>query len=104
MASPSRPVNGITVNTTTNAADRVRYPGFSPTGFTQVQTQSDSRYHSLQLSLTKRLSYGLQFLGSYTRAKSLDNVSGASGSTLSSASGDSTDNRQSRGLSHRPGP
>lgn len=99
LASPERPVNGITTNTATNAANRVPYIGFSATGFTQVQTQSDSSYNSLQVSLTKRLSYGLQFLGAYTWSKSIDNVSGSSGSTLASPGGDATDMRQARGVS-----
>lgn len=99
LASPERPVNGITTNTSTNAADRVLYRGFSATGFTQVQTQSDSSYNSLQISLTKRLSHGLQFLGAYTWSKSIDNVSGSSGSTLASPGGDATDMRQARGVS-----
>jgi hypothetical protein len=99
LASPERPVNGITTNTTTNAADRVPYIGFSATGFTQVQTQSDSSYNSLQASVTKRMSRGLQFLAAYTWSKSIDNNSGATGSTLSNPGGDATDLRQSRGLS-----
>src|SRR5207244_209877 len=90
LASPEHPVNGITTNTAANAAQRVPYVGFSPTGLTQVQTETDSRYHSLQVSLTQRLSSHLQFLGSYTWAKSFDNTG---------SSGDQTDYRQNRGLS-----
>jgi hypothetical protein len=99
LASPERPVNGITTNTPENAAERVPLIGFSSTGFTQVQSQSDSSYNSLQTSMTKRLSYGLQFLAAYTWSKSIDNVSGSSGSTLASPGGDATDMRQARGLS-----
>jgi outer membrane receptor protein involved in Fe transport len=99
LASPTNPVNGETTNTTTNAINRVRYPGFSNTGFTQVQTGADSNYNSLQTSVTKRLSHGLQFLASYTWAKSIDDGSGSSGSTLSGISGDPTDTKQARGLS-----
>jgi hypothetical protein len=99
LASPESPVNGETTNTTTNAVNRVRYVGFSNTGFTQVQTGADSRYNSMQTSLTKRLSRGLQFLAAYTWAKSIDNGSGASGSTLSGIIGDPTDTKQARGVS-----
>jgi hypothetical protein len=99
LASPENPVNGETTNTATNAANRVRYVGFSNTGFTQVQTGADSHYNSLQTSVTKRLSHGLQFLASYTWAKSIDDGSGAAGSTLSGISGDPTDTRQARGVS-----
>ncbi len=99
LASTTNPVNGETTNTTTNAANRVRYVGFSNTGFTQVQTGADSNYNSLQTSVTKRLSHGLQFLAAYTWAKSIDDNSGANGSTLSGISGDATDTRQARGIS-----
>src|SRR5215472_11276458 len=100
LASPSNPVNGETTNTTTNAANRVQYVGFSNTGFTQVQTGADSHYDSLQLSMTKRLSRGLQFLASYTWSKSIDDGSGANGSTLSDIGGDATDTRGARALSN----
>jgi len=99
LASPENPVNGETTNTTGNAVNRVRYVGFSNTGFTQVQTGADSHYDSLQTSVTKRLSHGLQFLAAYTWAKSIDDGSGAGGSTLSSISGDATDTRQARARS-----
>jgi hypothetical protein len=36
---------------------------------------ADSYYQSLQLNLTKRFSYGLQFQGSYTYSKSIDTAS-----------------------------
>jgi hypothetical protein len=64
-----------------------------------VQTSADSHYDSLQTSVTKRLSYGLQFLAAYTWSKSIDDGSGANGSTLSSISGDATDTRQARAAS-----
>jgi len=99
LASPEHPVNGLTTNTAANAAERVPYLGFSPSGLTMNRTNSDSRYNSLQTSLTKRFSSGLQFLMSYTWSKSLDNNSGASGSTTSSVEGDQTKLWQHRGLS-----
>ena len=46
-------------------------------GVQQVQTASNSRYDSLQISVTKRLSKGLQFLAAYTLGKSRDYYSGA---------------------------
>lgn len=97
LASSSNPVNGETTNTVSNAPQRVPYPGFSPTDLRQQQTGTDSRYHSLQTSLTKRFSRGLQFLASYTWAKSLDNISGPGPN--STPSGDQTDLRQNRGPS-----
>src|SRR4029434_1971875 len=49
--------------------------------FQQTQSTAQSTYNSLQMSLTKRLSRGLQFLASYTFGKSIDNGSGFSVST-----------------------
>ncbi|HKY41983.1 MAG TPA: TonB-dependent receptor, partial [Pyrinomonadaceae bacterium] len=46
-------------------------------GIQQVQTASNSRFDSLQISMTKRLSSGLQFLSAYTLGKSQDYYSGA---------------------------
>jgi len=40
------------------------------------QSSSDSSYNSLQASVTKRFSHGLQFLASYTWSHSLDDYSG----------------------------
>ena len=45
-------------------------------GVQQVQTSSNSRYNSLQISMTKRFSDGLQFLAAYTLGKSQDYYSG----------------------------
>ncbi len=39
-------------------------------------TRGTSEYHSLQISLNKRLSHGLQFLGAYTFSHSIDDTSG----------------------------
>jgi hypothetical protein len=44
-------------------------------GADQVQTEATSEYNSLQTSLTKRFSHGLQFLASYTYSHSIDNAS-----------------------------
>jgi outer membrane receptor protein involved in Fe transport len=45
-------------------------------GIQQAQTSSNSRYNSLQISMTKRFSDGLQFLAAYTLGKSQDYYSG----------------------------
>jgi len=45
-------------------------------GIQQAQTSSNSRYNSLQVSMTKRFSEGLQFLAAYTLGKSQDYYSG----------------------------
>lgn len=48
-------------------------------GFQLAQTNASSNYNSLQASMTKRFSHGLQFLASYTYSKSLDYNSGQPG-------------------------
>ena len=99
LASPSNPVNGITTNTAANASLRAPFIGFSTSGLVYLEDDTDSSYNSLQLSATKRISHGLQFLVSYTFSKSLDNNSGASTSVFNTVSGDQDDLKQNRGLS-----
>ena len=57
-------------------------------GIQQVQTSSNSRYDSLQISMTKRFSRGLQFLSAYTLAKSQDYYSGGTINELFAIPGD----------------
>jgi hypothetical protein len=73
-------------------------------GFLQIQSTAQSTYNSAQANLTKRLSKGLQFLASYTFAKSIDNASGGSASTgevrdTIFIGGNQLDNRANRGVS-----
>jgi hypothetical protein len=113
LASPQRPiinaVNGrvITTNTAdaTNVSLRAPYQGVEVGGFLQIQSTAQSTYNSLQLSLTKRLSKGLQFLAAYTFGRSLDNSSGTNGGSADAVRdtaivlGNQLDNRANRGLS-----
>ncbi len=99
LASPSNPINGITTNTAANASLRAPFVGFSTSGLVYLEDDTDSNYNSLQLSATKRISHGLQFLISYTFSKSIDNNSGASTSVFNTVSGDQNDLKQNRGLS-----
>lgn len=57
-------------------------------GIQQVQTSSNSRYDSLQISMTKRFSRGLQFLSAYTLSKSQDYYSGGTINELFAIAGD----------------
>jgi outer membrane receptor protein involved in Fe transport len=57
-------------------------------GIQQVQSSSNSNYSSLQLSVTKRFSRGLQFLSAYTYGKSNDYYSGGTVNELSAVAGD----------------
>jgi len=45
-------------------------------GVHAVQSSANASYNSLQASVTKRFSYGLQFLASYTWSHSIDDYSG----------------------------
>ncbi|MCM3874138.1 MAG: TonB-dependent receptor, partial [Pyrinomonadaceae bacterium] len=89
----------ITTNTPTNAMLRAPYQGVDNAGFQQFQYTAESAYNSLQASFTKRLSRGLQLLGSYTFAKSLDNASGQAGIDTSIILGNQFDDRANRGVS-----
>jgi hypothetical protein len=79
LASPQNPIGGQITNTGANITNRLPYDGVS-TGSIVYQTRFPANYNSLQASITKRVSHGLQFLGSYTWAKSLDETSGTGGS------------------------
>jgi Carboxypeptidase regulatory-like domain/TonB dependent receptor len=68
-------------------------------GLQQVQTSSNSHYDSLQLSVTKRFSRGLQFLSAYTFGKSIDYYSGGTINELVSTPGDQRDWKTNRGRS-----
>ncbi|HWS87341.1 MAG TPA: TonB-dependent receptor [Pyrinomonadaceae bacterium] len=68
-------------------------------GLQQVQTSSNSHYDSLQLSVTKRFSRGLQFLSAYTLAKSIDYYSGGTVNELVSTPGDQRNWKTNRGRS-----
>jgi outer membrane receptor protein involved in Fe transport len=101
IATASNPVNGVTTTTTASAnlAQRVPFLGMSPNGLTYLMTNTDSRYNSLQVSVTKRLSHGLQFLASYTYSRSIDDSSGSTGSTFVNSDGDQLDVHQATGKS-----
>jgi hypothetical protein len=79
LASAQRPVNGTAMNTASNVVQRVPYQGIA-TGSLFSDTHFEANYNSLQASMTRRFSHGLQFLGSYTWSKILDETSGSGGS------------------------
>lgn len=89
----------ITTNTPTNATLRAPYQGADIIGFQQFQYTAESAYNSLQMSLTRRLSKGVQLLASYTYAKSLDNASGMPAFDASIILGNQLDDRANRGVS-----
>jgi hypothetical protein len=71
-ASPNNPIDGVTSNTLANIASRVPIPGISPDSLREIESEGSSWYNGLEMSVTKRLSHGLQFLASYTFSKTLD--------------------------------
>jgi Carboxypeptidase regulatory-like domain len=105
LASPQQPIvnavtgQAITTNTPANAILRAPYQGADIAGLIQVQSTAESVYNSLQMSLTRRLSKGLQLLASYTFAKSLDNASGTVDGDGQQILGDQLDDRAHRGVS-----
>jgi len=100
IATPQNPVNGETTTTLENVAQRSPFEGIAGGSYI-CQTTFDSNYNSLQTSVTKRLSHGLNFLGSYTWSKNLDFTSGTgslSAFLLSFLTNDQTNPSQARGV------
>ena len=58
---------------------RAPLQGVEISGFNQNQFTAQSTYHSLQVTVARQLSSGLEFLAAYTYAKSIDNASGTGG-------------------------
>ena len=58
-------LTGVTTNTVGNVAGRVPFLGLSPTD-AMIASTSSYKYNSLQATVRKQLSYGLQLQGSYT--------------------------------------
>jgi hypothetical protein len=76
LASPDNPINGATTNTVANVAQRVPFLGFAPTGTTSIETYGFSMFHSLQATLKREFSHGLQFQAAYTWSKVMTTVQG----------------------------
>ncbi|HSE36819.1 MAG TPA: TonB-dependent receptor, partial [Blastocatellia bacterium] len=106
LASPQRPIVNavtgqvITTNTPANARLRAPFQGVDLVGYQQFQYTAESAYNSLQMSLTRQLSRGLQLLASYTYAKLLDNASGGDGTDTGAILGNQFDSRANRGVSN----
>ncbi|MGI8772578.1 MAG: carboxypeptidase regulatory-like domain-containing protein [Acidobacteriaceae bacterium] len=100
LASPQNPVNGETTNTIENLVQRLPFAGIAE-GSYLCNTTFSANYNSLQTSVTRRLSHGLEFLGSYTFSKNIDYTSGTGGLSnfdLEFLSNDQRNPRQARGL------
>ncbi|HET7114109.1 MAG TPA: carboxypeptidase regulatory-like domain-containing protein, partial [Pyrinomonadaceae bacterium] len=105
LASPQNPIVNVVIgqaiitNTPSNAMLRAPYQGVEIPSFQQFQNSADSAYNSLQMSLTRRLSQGLQLLASYTYSKSIDNASGQNGLDSGFILGNQFDDQANRGVS-----
>jgi hypothetical protein len=71
-ASPGNPIRSVTTDTVANIPLRVPILGVPPDSLVLMESEGSSWYNGLEVSLTKRLSHGLQFLASYTFSKTLD--------------------------------
>src|SRR5581483_2976881 len=74
IAGPSNPVNGITTNTQLNSSLRVPILGYGTSGFQVTAFDGAANYNSLQVSVRKRFSHGLQLQASYTWSKDLSDM------------------------------
>jgi hypothetical protein len=76
IASASNPIRGITTNTHQNLQDRAPVAGvIVDEGIALSEYNGSSRFNAGTVSLTKRLSDGLQLLSAFTFSKSTDNTS-----------------------------
>ena len=71
IASASNPINGITTDTSANAALRVPYLGWQPTGLQGTAYDLVENYNSLQVTVRKAFTHGFTMQGSYAWSKSL---------------------------------
>jgi hypothetical protein len=71
-ASVSNPIRGVTTDTVANISLRVPVVGVPPDSLVVAESEGNSWYNGLEVSLTKRLSHGLQLLASRTFSKTLD--------------------------------
>lgn len=74
LASPGHPIRGVTTNTINNIPLRVPYQGWNPSGLLLQLSNGSSWYNSLQVTLSKRFSHGLQFIAAYTWVRDLTDV------------------------------
>jgi len=87
-----------TVNTNDNAALRAPLQGVDTGLFALNKSAAQSSYDSLQLSLNRPLSHGLQFSFAYTFAKSIDNASNPGGGANSDGNLDRSGGLDSSGV------
>jgi hypothetical protein len=85
-ASAENPIRGVSTNTVSNIALRLPVLGIPPGSGVEMESEGGSSYNGLEVSMTKRLNHGFQFLASYTFSKTLD-TDGADINSTSSGNG-----------------
>jgi hypothetical protein len=95
-ASSTEPIRGQTADTVANIPLRVPIQGVSAQSLFVTESAGNSWYNGLEVSLTKHLSQGLQFLASYTFSKTLD-TDGANINGTSAGNKDTLGNQNSPG-------
>jgi len=95
------------LNTLANIRSRVPVPGIRPDSLREMESEGNSWYNGLEVSLAKRLSHGFQFLVSYTFSKTLDTDgadvnSTSAGNALTSGDQNSPRQRWGRASFDRP--
>jgi hypothetical protein len=97
LASPTNPLNCglptgcVTTNTSANVNQRVPIIGIASGGFTNLANVGDSNYNSLQVTVRKRFSRGLQFQGAYTFGRVFTDDAGLTYTSGTSATVNSND-------------
>jgi hypothetical protein len=71
-ATPENPIRGQISDTVANIGLRAPILGVAPDSMNIEESEGNSSYNGLEISLTKRLGHGFQFLASYTFSKTLD--------------------------------
>ena len=99
LASVSNPIRGVTTNTVANIKMRVPILGFTALGLNDIDSTASSRYDGLEVSLTKRLSKGLQFLAAYTFAHAYSDAATNTFASGFGISGNQSDLRANYGRS-----
>jgi len=69
VASAADPINGVTVNTTSNARLRVPLLGYTPV-LAPTDNDASTKFNSAQVTLRKQMSHGLTFQAAYTYSRS----------------------------------
>lgn len=101
MVTLNQPTYNATTNsfTTRWATSAISGNKNATGGAQQIQTKSKAHYNSLQMSLSRRFTNGLQFLAAYTYGRSIDYYSGTALNELQNVAGDQVNWQRNRGRS-----